>query len=83
MFAKSWTSTALYGGLLAIGLSYLTAHYFHLFVCPLSRLVGLEKLNRMGTQWNNQWTGQDFMGCNFLFLLVDALAARLFSKYPT
>ena len=28
MFAKSWTSTALYGGLLAIGLSYLTAHYF-------------------------------------------------------
>ena len=55
----------------------------HLFVCPLSRLVGLEKLNRLGTEWNNQWTGQDFMGCNFLFLLVDALAARLFSKYPT
>jgi hypothetical protein len=28
MFAKSWTSTALYGGVLALGLSYLTAHYF-------------------------------------------------------
>ena len=28
MFAKSWTSTALYGGILALGLSYLTAHYF-------------------------------------------------------
>jgi DnaJ-domain-containing protein 1 len=28
MFAKSWTTTGLYGGVLALGLSYLTAHYF-------------------------------------------------------
>ena len=28
MFAKPWTSTVLYGGVLALGLSYLTAHYF-------------------------------------------------------